>query len=182
MRKYLSGLALLLAAFTTQANAQCHNIITAPHGGVPIVNGGWYSAGTVFANGTAYPAGTTVSESGQVTLAAYNPTVVGNQSYGTTTSYYNTYPQSSYYSPGYSTIGLGLNIGNGGYYGNNGGYYGNGWGGYNGFGNGWGGYNGYGNGYGGYSNFGGGYGGYRGGYSGGYSSGRGFGIFGFGRR
>ncbi|QEL19863.1 hypothetical protein [Limnoglobus roseus] len=164
MRKYISGLALLLAAFASEAAAQYQTVITPPAGGVPIVAGGWYTAGTVFANGMAYPAGPVVEDVGSVAQASYSvPTVVGYPASFGSNYYYGGYPQSSYYGPGYSSFGLGIGFGTSGY-------------GYNR------GYAGYGfrsypsnRGYGGYSNFGPGYGR-------GYSGNRGYGGGNGGRR
>jgi hypothetical protein len=127
MRKYLSALVLLVAVFTCEANAQYQNVITPPHGGVPIVAGGWYTAGTVFSNGMAYMPGSQLQQVAHTSY--YVPSV------GYTHSYAN-YPQSHYYGNGYSSFGFGYSFGTGngyslGYsnygrsaYPNNGGYYG----------------------------------------------------------
>ncbi len=163
MRRYLGGLTLPMAGFASEATAQYQTVVTPPPGGVPVVAGGWYTAGTVFANGMAYPPGTPVQEAGAVTQATYAapaaldafyyaPTVAGYPSFGATYSG-GMYSRSSYYSPGYTSFGLGLGFGTGGY-GYNRGYAGYGLGTYPG--------------YGGYSSFGTGYGG-------GYSGSRGYG-------
>jgi hypothetical protein len=144
MRKYLSGLAFLLAGFASQASAQYQTIITPPPGGVPIVSGGWYTVGTVFSNGVAYPYGTPVQEVSSVAQASYyTPQFNSYPSYSTAHSG-SVYRQGTYYTPGYSSFGLGYSFGTGGY---NRGYTGNsfstypGYGGFSSFGTGYGGGN-----------------------------------------
>lgn len=163
MRKYLSGLALLLAGFAPEADAQYQTVITPPSGGVPIVSGGYYTAGTVFANGMAYPPGMLAQEAGSVTQASYyTPQFNGYPSVGST-HYGGVYPRNTYYSSGYSPFGLGYSF-DSGRYGYNRGYTGYGFGnypshgGYSSFGTGYGGYSvnrGYGVGYGGSRYYGG---------------------------
>ena len=127
MLKYLGGLAFLMAGFASVANAQYRTVITPPPGGVPIISGGMYTAGTQFANGMAYPPGTIVTEAGSVTQAAYAAPVYMDG------SYYGMYPQGTYYNPGYASFGLSFGTGAYGYYPGYSGY-----GGYTCFGNGYG--------------------------------------------
>jgi hypothetical protein len=160
MRKYLCSLAILVAGFTSEAAAQYQTIITPSIGGVAIVSGGWYTAGTTFANGMAYAPGTLVQDPGTITRASYYaPMVTTYPNYGNT-YYGGVYPQRNYYNPGYSSFGLGLSFGNGGYGGYNRSYLN--YGGYNNFGTsyGWG-NRGYGGGYSGNRGYSGGYGGRR---------------------
>jgi hypothetical protein len=152
---YYSGLALLLAGFASEAVAQYQTVITPPSGGVPIVSGGYYTSGTVFANGMAYPPGMLVQKAGSIAQAFYyTPQFNGYPSFGSTTDA-GVYPRRTYYSSGYSPFGPGYGIGSGGY-GYNRGYTAYVFGNYPR--------------YGGYSSFGRGYGGYPGsrGYGGGY--------------
>lgn len=102
MRIALSCSALLLGLAAT-AGAQ--TVITPPAAGAPIVSGGAYVYGTVFANGMAYPPGTvppaTAATNGGVIQAGAISTAPGVTYTVPSTSYYipssgYTYPTQSY--------------------------------------------------------------------------------------
>lgn len=95
MRKIILSVSLALIGTAT---ARAQTVITPPSGGVAIVAGGHYAAGTVFSNGMAYPAGTAVQANAVVTPGIQYVTPAGySYTYGPTTGgyvYQTTYPNS----------------------------------------------------------------------------------------
>lgn len=145
MKFRLSGLALLLSSLA--AVAQSQPVITPPPEGVAITPGGWYVAGTTFANGMAYPPGVAppvqapTAAQAQPPVASYptQPEIVYqtySPSYGGGVYAGTAYYGGGYYrypSYGYGGLSVGIDIGSyyGGY-GGFGGYYGGGF--YRGYG------------------------------------------------
>jgi hypothetical protein len=64
--------AALVAAFASAATAQTPKLVTPTRDGVAVQADAWYPAGTVFANGMAYPAGTALpGTSGVIPAGAF---------------------------------------------------------------------------------------------------------------
>lgn len=65
-------IALLITGAMSVAVAQAQSPIAPPQGGIAVVSGGWYAAGTTFANGMAYPPGANVPDGNMILQTSYD--------------------------------------------------------------------------------------------------------------
>lgn len=113
IRRLFTVLLMTSTASIAFAQSQSENPIMPPQGGIPIISGGYYAAGTQFANGMAYPPGSTIPNTNMIIRTLYQmPMANPYQSNKTTYNHdYGILPQREDYRNFRSTSGWSSNPG-----------------------------------------------------------------------